>query len=292
MRILAFLLTLLTASAESTLSTSSHHAWSANTGWIDLRANPGDGFGFGEFSCSGWIWSPNLGWIHCGDGSPANGIQYANADASDFGVNHTGTGDLYGLAWSSNSGWINFGWATADPGNPDRPRVDLETGTFHGCAWSANCGWINLGAGQLKTDRMEIADTDHDGISDIFEIAYTNGLGAMTTSSDTDGDGFSDKEEYQALSQPLDPSNFFKVTKVLSNGVPGIATELTWTSVPARRYIIERSSDLGVTDPWQASPQDPASFGAGPGSITTHTSHDTPASKRFFRVRVMIPLQP
>ena len=71
-----------------------------------------------------------------------------------------GTGDLYGFAWSPNTGWINFGWATLDPGNPHRPRVDLVTGKFHGYAWSANSGWIALNG--VTTTRMDITDTDGD----------------------------------------------------------------------------------------------------------------------------------
>ena len=120
-----------TAHAASTINSTNHHAWSGNTGWVDFRPerpNAGDGFKFGEFSCGGWLWSPNIGWINCGNGAPANGVQYANDTSTDFGVNHTGTGDLHGLAWAPNIGWINFGWSYLEPTNSARPRVNLATG--------------------------------------------------------------------------------------------------------------------------------------------------------------------
>jgi hypothetical protein len=286
------------ARASSTVDASAHHAWSANTGWIDFRPDAGQGFRFGEFSCAGWLWSPNLGWIDCGDGSPANHINYGNDSNTDYGVNHYGTGDLYGMAWSPNTGWINFGWATVEPGNPNRPRVDLVTGEFAGYAWSANCGWISLAG--VKTTHMAIADTDEDGISDAFEMAYAGDLTTLGENHDQDNDGFSDVDEYHSMTNPFDPANFFKVTKVEPVVNPssesvikdGSATALTWTSAPNRRYVIEHSTDLGVTDPWHVSPLNPAEFTADSGEFTTRTTLDTAAPKRFFRVKAVIPLQP
>ena len=34
------------------------------------------GAAIGEYVCSGYIYSGYVGWIHLGDGTPANGIQY------------------------------------------------------------------------------------------------------------------------------------------------------------------------------------------------------------------------
>lgn len=281
---------------QSTLGEGNSYAWAANFGWIEMRPNrpnTGDGFRFGEFSCAGWLWSANTGWIHCGDGTPADGIQYANNSNTDYGVNHVGTGELSGLAWSANTGWINFGWWTLEPTNPNRPRVDLQNGNFSGYVWSANCGWINLGTGILKTDSMPVTDSDGDGISDAFEIAYTGGLGTMNGTSDQDGDGFSDKAEYLALSNPLSPQSFLRITKVEKAApLDGTATALTWTSSAARRYVIEGSADLGQAQPWAVSNLDPQSFSADAGAETTRTSNHAASDKRFFRVKPIMPLQP
>ncbi len=277
-----------TCSAASTINSTNHHAWSANLGWIDFRLerpDASDGFTFGEFSCGGWLWSPNIGWINCGDGSPANGVQYANDSSTDFGVNHTGTGDLYGLAWAPNVGWINFGWWTLEPANTNKPHVNLATGDFSGYAWSANCGWITLGTGQLKTDRMDIVDTDGDGISDAFEIAYTGSLTNMTASSDTDLDGQSDKAEYIALTNPLGPNEGLKITR-LSKLTNVNSVEMEWTSSPARVYDIEAKPNLTDTN-W-------VYLGTVPGAsgVSTAQAIEAGPPQAFFRVGAKLPLQP
>ena len=76
-----------------------------------------------------------------GPACPANGIQYSNTSATDFGVNCTagapGEKNLRGFAYGANIGWVNF----EATGNP---RVILSTGQLRGFVYSANCGWINL----------------------------------------------------------------------------------------------------------------------------------------------------
>lgn len=276
------------ASAAGTINSTNHHAWSDNTGWVDFRPerpNAGDGFTFGEFRCGGWLWSPNLGWINCGDGSPTNGRQYANDNSADFGVNHTGTGNLYGLAWAPNVGWINFGWWVLEPANTNKPHVNLATGEFSGYAWSANCGWINLGSGQLKTDRMNIVDTDSDGISDVFETTFTGSLTNMTASSDTDHDGQSDKSEYIAMTNPTGTNSLLQITRITKltdlNSV-----EMEWASSPARVYDIEAKLSLTDTN-WLYLDTVP-----GAAAASTVQAIDMGPPQAFFRVGAKLPLQP
>lgn len=274
--------------AASTINSTNHYAWDANTGWIDFRAerpNAGDGFHFGEFACSGYLWSPNLGWINCGNGAPVDGVSYANDNHTNYGVNHYGTGDLYGLAWAPNIGWINFGWWTLTPTNAAKPHVDLVTGEFSGYAWSANCGWINLGTSQLKTDRMEIVDTDGDGISDVFEVGYTGTLTNMTASSDTDSDGISDKNEYIFGTNPVSKTSALKITRM--NKLTGVnSVEMEWTSSPARVYDIEAKLQLTDTN-WIYLATVPGASGA-----STAQAIEAGPPQAFFRVGAKLPLQP
>jgi hypothetical protein len=92
---------------------------------------------------SGFVWGENIGWINLGDGTPADGVRYANLTGADFGVNLGASGEFSGLAWGENVGWINFrGGALATPPNP--ARLDVAAARFRGYAWGENIGWINL----------------------------------------------------------------------------------------------------------------------------------------------------
>jgi hypothetical protein len=102
------------------------------------------GVNVGANFLSGFIWAENVGWINVGDGTPGNGVSYANASGTDFGVNvSSGSGNLTGFAWGEDIGWINFdGGALASPPNP--ARFDGAAGRLRGYAWGENVGWINL----------------------------------------------------------------------------------------------------------------------------------------------------
>ena len=184
----------LAPQAATTINAVNRFAYGANLGWMDWRGDGANGAVIGAFVCSGNIYAANVGWIALGDGTPANGVRYANNAGADSGVNHDGAGNLSRLAWSANLGWINFGWAA--PADANRPRFDLLSGEFAGLAWSSNAGWINLATGLLKTDSMCVPDSDADGISDKNETGndgrYNPGEDSNPLVQDTDGDGLKD----------------------------------------------------------------------------------------------------
>src|SRR5258706_541857 len=88
--------------AATTIDPVNRFSYGANVGWMNWRGDAASGAVIGEFVCSGYIYAANLGWIHLGSGSPANGIRYRNNSASDFGVNHNGAGSLSGFAYGAN----------------------------------------------------------------------------------------------------------------------------------------------------------------------------------------------
>src|SRR5687767_15653232 len=71
--------------AATTINPVNRFAYGANIGWVDWRADVANGAVIGEFVCSGYIYAANVGWIHLGDGSPANGVRYLNLSGDDFG---------------------------------------------------------------------------------------------------------------------------------------------------------------------------------------------------------------
>ena len=82
----------------TTINPADKQAYAANLGWMDWRGDTSNGAVIGEYVCAGYVWGGNTGWLHLGDGSPVNGVQYQNDSASDYGVNHDGSGNLRGVA--------------------------------------------------------------------------------------------------------------------------------------------------------------------------------------------------
>jgi hypothetical protein len=271
------------ATAATTINAVNKLAFGANIGWMDWRGDTNDGAVIGEYVCSGYIYSANVGWIHLGSNAPANGIQYQNNSATDYGVNHDGLGNLRGYAYGANIGWINFESNGA-------PRIDLITGKFSGSIYSANCGWISLSNtfAYVQTDSIQSgADTDGDGITDGWELTYTNTLTAFNAVSDADGDGASDKDEYLADTNPNDPNSKLVIT-VFSTPSGGTLPSVTWNSVLTRQYRIQKTLDLSL----------PLWLDSGLGLIspdgpsTTRNFGDTNAPMRFYKVQAVKPLSP
>src|SRR5262245_4201504 len=71
--------------AGTTINAANPYAFGANFGWINWRGDDANGAVIGEYVCSGSIYAANVGWIRLGSGAPANGIQYQNISANDFG---------------------------------------------------------------------------------------------------------------------------------------------------------------------------------------------------------------
>ncbi len=273
----------LPARADSTVNAANRHAYGANIGWLDARADGTNGAVIGQSYCSGYLWGANIGWIGLGNG-PTNGFHYSNASATDWGVNHDGVGNLRGQAYGANVGWIVF----APTGNP---RVDLSTGVLSGYAWGANVGWIALNTHPafVQTDVLDPGpDTDADGIPDPWELAKVGDLATYGPAPhDDDHDGESDVEEYRADTDPGDDTSFLHITDFTKLAATG---RVTWTVAPTRLYRLEHAETATNGAPWVDS-----GFGIiAPGGEPTLTRDAAvPATPtRFFRARAIIPLAP
>jgi hypothetical protein len=318
--ICAIFLALTDARGGSTINNTNAFAYGANIGWLNWHGSgvgqpPGTyGVNIDEYIVQGWIYGANVGWISMcrKDGSnppndllPANNIQYSNT-GSDYGINYTldpstpGVAYLRGFAYGANIGWINFDSPTHPfPGSVsagNKPQISLFTGKLHGYAWSETCGWISLdefdaGAVEryVQTDHVLMGvDSDSDGIADAFEYQYFGNLTTANASSDKDGDGIIDKDEYLDGTSPLVATDKLRITAFATTAGSTTAT-LTWTTNTARLYYIETSPDLVsgfVTDTTFASPFAP-DVGATTTRIPTRVASET---KRFYRARSYRPL--
>jgi hypothetical protein len=253
-----------------------------------------NGVVIGEFVVKGYIYAANVGWINLGNGSPANGIQYQNNSASDFGVNNLGNGELRGFAYGANVGWIVFTNRSAAGllASTEIPHFSLISGRFNGFAYSANCGWISLGNAfaQVKTDTVRPgADTDGDGMADVWEIQHFGSTGAKNGLLDSDGDGVKDVDEYRADTDPLNASDYLRITAISANSV-GSTSTVTWTSKPTRLYQVQSRGDLAAGAWGTNSP--PGVVISDAGLTTTRSAPGTATSNRFYRVQAIQPLKP
>lgn len=278
------------AGADTTIHPENAFAWSANAGWVGWRGDMTHGARIGEFVCSGYLYSANLGWIHIGSGSPANGIGYQNNSPSDFGVNRDPLGRLYGLAYSANAGWILFTNRTDAGAVFDGPRVDPITGRFSGSVFAANLGWINLSNVVAHVQTVSIVageDSDGDGMPDAWEITHGGDPTGLSPTDDPDGDGATNAEEHGADSDPRDPADRLVVFHLTPSPGDG-SVEIVWSTRPTRIYQVQTRDGLAPGLPWEDS---------GLGSITpdgalTSRTLPIPAAIRFFRVEVRRPLAP
>lgn len=271
------------ALAATTINPVNRFAYGANLGWINWRGDGANGAVIGEYVCSGYIYGANFGWINLGSGAPANGIQYQNLSAADFGVNQDGLGNLRGYAWGANIGWIRFE-------NTGAPKVDLKTGKMSGSIYSANCGWISLSNvfAQVQTDTIAPGlDVGANGLPDAWELSHFGHTG-VDPNADADGDGHSNRQEYLADTDPKDPDSKLEITSILATPGGAPAT-VTWESVLTRYYYLLETTALGPSSVWVDSGLGLITpDGASTARITVHPG--VPA--RFFRVQAVKPLSP
>jgi hypothetical protein len=266
--------------AATTINTTNRYAYGANVGWVDACADTNNGAVVGEFYCSGYLYAANVGWINLGDGTPLTGIGYLNDRATDFGVNVDSQGNLRGYAWGANIGWINFE-------STGYPKVSLVTGKFSGYAWSANCGWISLTNAYAVVQTGPFApapDTDGDGIPDPWERLHFSSLTTANATTDWDGDGATDLQEYLAGTNPRDTNDVFAV--VTLTHTPG-ATLLQWSYEASRCYQIEYSTNLSASSSWTPY------VSGNENVLGWHTLYfPDNNTRRFYRVRAVRPLAP
>lgn len=266
--------------AGTTIVATNKYAYGANVGWLDWRGDTNNGAVIGEYVCSGYIYAANVGWINLGNGSPANGIQYQNNSATDFGVNQDGTGKLTGYAYGANIGWINFEQTYG------QPKVDLYTGKLSGSIWSANCGWISLSnaVAHVQTDSIQPGAVAPNGLP-IAWLLQNFGTTNVDANADPDLDGQTTAQEYAAGTDPNLGSSVFKITTFTRDIPTPTYTKLVWNAVGTRFYTVQQRSSLN-DGTWT----DYLSY-SFPGWTAVGFNDFNPTND-FFRVRAYRPLMP
>jgi hypothetical protein len=109
----------------------------------------------------------------------------------------------------------------------------------------------------------------------------------MSASSDTDGDGASDRSEYAANTQPTNSADYLRIVSQ-AHTAAFTQVALTFTSKPNRLYTIEHDTDL--VGAW--TPSGLGLFAPDAGATTLRNFGHPAGPRRFFRVVAHTPLQP
>jgi len=267
------------AFASTTIDAANNFAWAANLGWLNCRGDNANGAVIGEYVCSGYIYSANVGWINLGSGAPANGVNYQNLSATDFGVNQDGLGNLRGYAWGANVGWVNFEVTGA-------PKVDLATGNLSGYVWSANCGWISLSnaAAYVRTDTLQQGPLAPNGLP-VAWLLQNFGTTNIAANADPTGKGMTIAQDYLAGTDPNNPASVLKITSITHGTPTSVSTIVQWNSVPTRFYVLQERPSLAGGS-WADYINNPVAGWNYAGF------NDTNPTNEFFRVRAERPLMP
>ena len=178
------------AVADVDVSSTNTWSWGENIGWQNWGAAAGaDRVRLSSTYMGGFVWGENVGWINLGDGTPTNGVSYANVNGTDFGVNMDSvSGELSGYAWGENIGWINFG--TTPFVGAEGAYFDFSTFRLHGYAWGENVGWINLDDTNFYVGFTCTGDLNGDGQVDGVDLGLLLGAwGTANPAADLNGSG-------------------------------------------------------------------------------------------------------
>ena len=133
----------------------------------------------------------------------------------------------------------------------------------------------------------EIADKDHDGMPDSWELMYgLNPYDASDASADPDKDGLTNLQEYQAGTNPRSATSKLAITQesAIRNGANN-DFRITFPSVSGTTYRVEYSDTLAPGS-WTALGADLAGTGGNLQATDTATSGH---AQRFYRVGVVVP---
>ncbi len=130
-------------------------------------------------------------------------------------------------------------------------NVDAETASFTGIDISGvvTIRVESVGTRQVIVDTLAWtsygaapADSDGDGIDDAWELNFFASLTNVNASSDWDGDGFSDLDEFRANTIPTNAASLLRFESTSTMG--GTNVVIRWQSASNRFYDVTRSTNL------------------------------------------------
>jgi hypothetical protein len=143
------------------------------------------------------------------------------------------------------------------------------------------------GEEQRLGTRVDLADSDDDGLSDWDEVRT---YGTNPLLKDSDGDGANDAHELAAGTDPNNGTDVFKI--VSADGSESYAMSVTWNAKSGSVYRVEAASAVGGA--WETAPTNAGDFGqslqtALSNGVLRYSDTQFGLTNRFYRVRLILP---
>jgi len=137
-------------------------------------------------------------------------------------------------------------------------------------------------AGAIEVGAEPLADTDTDGLSDLWERLYgLNPTDSADASLDSDGDGANALTEFNSRTDPRNPQSVHRIRLVPLTWPDGPGIQIIWSRVHGVEYQVETSTDLRT---WRkVPPPHSPTFGGGNLNIVVPATTGT----LFYRVTVV-----
>ena len=153
---------------------------------------------------------------------------------------------------------------------PVRWTFDRDNGTTIAYSGVQNAGWL---------DNITFVPTVVEGIPSSWWIQHFGTAEGVSASSDPDGDGFTNAQEYALGTIPTDASSAFRVRSAsLQSGT----VTISWDAIAGKTYQLVAKSSLSSGD-WQPVGEPFTASASGPVSRSETPS----ASSRFYRVTLV-----
>ena len=129
----------------------------------------------------------------------------------------------------------------------------------------------------LGTLLISPLDANANGIADEWELYY--GLTNATSSSNSDSDEFTDRQEYQSGTNPTNSLSYFQILEVLESA--GYEPGLRWSGDGDRSYRVFWSDVLGLWPPEQSTLIE--------GAHEWYDTTDPRPVSRFYKIQIELP---
>ncbi len=207
----------------------------------------------------------------------ANGPTNISISASLNGTVSNALGTVIGAPKAVSGHQFAFSNAWADTTLLRGDWVVVQM-TFTDGAASNVDGYIDNIA--VRYEKLGFSDRDSDGIPDFWEEnTWTNGIYQPDATSDYDNDGFIDKDEYYANTDPMDSESLLQMESILPASDGDV--EISWQSASNRTYRLLTKSSIAAGS-WMTT-EHTNIISTPPSNTITLTNAPSSA---FFRVEV------